>query len=130
MESKTCDVSVVIPVYNSGPFLRRCLDSVLEQTLKSIEVICVDDGSVDDSLEILREYARMDSRIHIIELAENHGLSFARNEGMDLASGTRWSPLFRLSFSDLLSSERSPRHRRSPVSPTCSKQAQTVLQPC
>ena len=88
MESKTCDVSVVIPVYNSGPFLRRCLDSVLEQTLKSIEVICVDDGSVDDSLEILREYARMDSRIHIIELAENHGLSFARNEGMDLASGT------------------------------------------
>ncbi len=88
MEREANEISVVIPVYNSGSFLRRCLDSVVGQTLKDIEIICVDDGSVDDSLEILREYARMDSRILLVELGENRGLAFARNKGMDLASGT------------------------------------------
>ena len=83
MEREANEISVVIPVYNSGSFLRRCLDSVVGQTLKDIEIICV-----DDSLEILREYARMDSRILLVELGENRGLAFARNKGMDLASGT------------------------------------------
>ena len=60
-------VSVIIPVYNVEPYLKQCMDSVVGQTLKDIEIICVDDGSTDNSLDILREYAAEDSRIQIIE---------------------------------------------------------------
>ena len=56
-------VSVIIPVYNVEPYLKQCMDSVVGQTLKDIEIICVDDGSTDNSLDILREYAAEDSRI-------------------------------------------------------------------
>ena len=59
-------VSVIIPVYNVEKYLRQCLDSVVNQTLKDIEIICVNDGSTDNSLEILEEYASKDSRIKII----------------------------------------------------------------
>lgn len=59
-------VSVIIPVYNSEKYLRECLDSVVNQTLKEIEIICVDDGSADKSLDILEEFAKTDSRIRII----------------------------------------------------------------
>lgn len=60
-------VSVIIPVYNVEPYLKQCMDSVVGQTLKDIEIICVDDGSTDGSLDILKEYATEDSRIQIIE---------------------------------------------------------------
>ena len=58
-------VSVIIPVYNTEKYLRECLDSIVNQTLKEIEIICVDDGSTDSSLEILKEYAKKDNRINL-----------------------------------------------------------------
>ena len=64
-------VSVIIPVYNTEKYLRKCLDSVCNQTLKDIEIICVNDCSPDNSLNILREYAENDDRIKIIDFAEN-----------------------------------------------------------
>ena len=79
-------VSVVIPVYNVEKYLGECLDSVLRQTFKDLEIICVDDGSTDSSPKILADYAAKDSRIKIIT-QPNGGLSAARNAGMDAASG-------------------------------------------
>lgn len=79
-------VSVIIPVYNVEKYLGECLDSVLRQTLKDIEIICVDDGSTDGSPKMLAEYAAKDSRIRIIT-QPNGGLSAARNAGMDAANG-------------------------------------------
>lgn len=80
-------VSVIIPVYNAGPYLRRCLDSVCGQTLRSIEIICIDDASTDGSAAILREYAEKDGRVRVLELPRNHGPSAARNAGLELAIG-------------------------------------------
>ncbi len=79
-------VSVIIPVYNVEKYLGECLDSVLWQTLKDIEIICVNDGSTDGSAKMLAEYAAKDPRIRIITQA-NAGLSAARNVGMDAATG-------------------------------------------
>ncbi len=79
-------VSVIIPVYNVESYLGECLDSVLRQTLRDIEIICVDDGSTDGSPKILSEYAARDSRIKIIT-QPNAGLGAARNSGMDVATG-------------------------------------------
>ena len=79
-------VSVIIPVYNVEKYLRECLDSIVNQTLREIEIICVDDGSTDGSPEILREYGEKDCRITIIS-QENRGISSARNHGADIASG-------------------------------------------
>ena len=59
-------VSIVIPVYNVAPYIRQCLESVLNQTLHDIEIICVDDGSTDQCPEILDEYARKDNRVKVI----------------------------------------------------------------
>lgn len=79
-------VSVIIPVYNAEKYLRPCLDSVCAQTLKDLEIICVDDGSSDQSLNILREYEAKDSRIKII-VQENGGAGAARNNGLRAANG-------------------------------------------
>lgn len=79
-------VSVVIPVYNAGPYLEKCLDSVLGQACGSLEVICVDDGSTDDSAEILARYKERDSRIVVLS-QENCGQSVARNKGLAVARG-------------------------------------------
>ncbi len=79
-------VSVIIPVYNVEKYLRECLDSVVNQTLKDIEIICVDDGSTDDSGAILDEYAAKDSRIKVIH-KENGGYGKAMNVGIDSATG-------------------------------------------
>lgn len=79
-------VSVIVPVYNVEKYLRTCMDFIVAQTLKEIEIICVNDGSTDGSLAILEEYALDDSRIKIVT-QENKGLSGARNTGMDLAKG-------------------------------------------
>ncbi len=79
-------ISVIIPVYNASKYLRQCINSVLGQTLKNIEVICIDDGSIDNSLEILKEYQIKDNRI-IVCTQENSGAAVARNKGLDIAKG-------------------------------------------
>ena len=79
-------VSVIIPVYNAADYLRECLDSVVNQTLKEIEIICVDDGSTDSSLDILKEYVRCDKRITVITQKNLHA-GVARNAGLAVARG-------------------------------------------
>ena len=79
-------VSVIIPVYNVAPYLPRCLDSLLRQTLREIEILCVDDGSTDGSADILDAYARKDSRILVLHQA-NAGAGAARNRGLEQARG-------------------------------------------
>lgn len=80
-------VSVIVPVYNASPFLSRCIDSILGSTYSNLEVICVNDGSKDNSLEILRAYQELDDRIVVLD-QPNGGVSAARNKGMDNASGS------------------------------------------
>lgn len=80
-------VSVIIPVYNVEPYLPRCLDSVINQTLEDIEIICINDCSTDNSLAILQDYASKDKRIKIIDLGVNNGVGNARNKGLDTAKG-------------------------------------------
>lgn len=79
-------ISVIIPVYNVEKYLKQCLDSVLCQTYKNLEILLVDDGSTDNSGSICDDIAKMDSRIKVIH-KENGGLSSARNAGLDLAIG-------------------------------------------
>ena len=79
-------VSVIIPIYNVKEYLARCLDSVVNQTLKDIEIICINDGSKDGSEKIVRSYADKDSRIILIN-QENKGVSAARNAGINRATG-------------------------------------------
>ncbi len=79
-------ISIVIPVYNIEKYLKECLDSILNQTFKDFEVICVDDGSKDNSLNILNEYAKKDLRFKIIS-QENAGAGVARNNGLSKAQG-------------------------------------------
>jgi len=79
-------VSVIIPVYNTEKYLKQCLVSVINQTFKDIEIICIDDGSTDNSLDILREYQKNDNRIKI--LTQDHKYAgVARNYGMSIAKG-------------------------------------------
>ena len=80
-------VSAIIPIYNVEQYLSKCLDSVINQTLRDIEIICINDCSSDNSLEILKEYANKDNRIKIIDFKENKGVSVARNEGIKVARG-------------------------------------------
>lgn len=79
-------VSVIIPIYKTQSYLRRCVDSVLTQTHKNLEIILVDDGSPDRCAEICDEYAKKDGRIRVIH-KENEGVSRARNRGIETASG-------------------------------------------
>ena len=79
-------VSIIVPVYNVEEYLRQCLDSLINQTLNEIEIICVNDGSTDNSLKILEEYQQENSRIKIIN-KKNEGLGAARNSGMEHAKG-------------------------------------------
>ena len=79
-------VSIILPIYNVSQYLRECLDSVVGQTLKDIEIICVNDGSTDDSLDIIREYAAGDERIVVIT-GPNGGYGKAMNKGLDRATG-------------------------------------------
>lgn len=87
VKERPIKVSVIIPVYNTAPYLERCLDSAINQTLKDIEIICVNDGSTDNSLEILQKYAQKDKRIKVVNFKENKGVSAARNKGINLAKG-------------------------------------------
>ena len=79
-------ISVIIPVYNTERYLRRCLDSIANQTYRDWEALCVNDGSTDGSRAILQEYADRDGRFTIID-KPNGGVSDARNVGMDAARG-------------------------------------------
>lgn len=79
-------ISIVIPVYNVEKYLRQCLDSVISQTFTDFECICVNDGSMDNSLLILQEYSYKDNRFKIISL-QNKGVSYARNIGMKYSIG-------------------------------------------
>lgn len=79
-------ISVIIPVYNTGDYLKECIDSVLNQALTDIEVICINDGSTDNSLEILKNYQKTDSRIKVID-QNNIGLGATRNVGLDISQG-------------------------------------------
>ena len=83
---KQIKVSVIVPVYNVEEYVGECLDSLCSQTLKDIEIICVNDGSTDSSLKILREYEKKDSRVKVIDKA-NGGQSSAKNAGIEIARG-------------------------------------------
>lgn len=80
-------VSVILPVYNVSLYLEQALDSVINQTLSDIEIICIDDDSTDGSYDILSEYAHRDSRIIVLKQDKNQGPGVARNRGLEYASG-------------------------------------------
>ena len=79
-------LSIIIPVYNLELYIRRCLNSVIEQTYKELEIIVVNDGSKDGSLKILEEYASKDSRVKVID-KENGGVTSCRRVGLEQAQG-------------------------------------------
>lgn len=79
-------ISVIVPVYNVAKYLERCLESILSQSFKDFEIICVNDGSTDNSLEILQQYAKKDKRIKIIN-QKNSGAGYSRNIGINAALG-------------------------------------------
>ena len=85
-ESMTDLVSVIVPIYKVEKYLGKCVDSIINQTYKNLEIILVDDGSPDNSGKICDEYAKKDNRIKVIH-KENGGLSSARNAGLDVATG-------------------------------------------
>lgn len=80
-------VSVLVAVYNAEKYLRACLDSLLNQSLKDIEIVCVDDASTDNSLSLLNEYAAKDSRLKVATLAKNSGISHTRNVALGMSTG-------------------------------------------
>lgn len=84
--SEEIKVSIIIPVYNTEKYLRQCLDSVVNQALKEIEIICVDDGSTDSCRELLEEYAEKDDRFRII-FKKNGGQTSARKAGLEISRG-------------------------------------------
>ena len=86
MNNTDIKVSVIMPIYNAYDYLRPAIDSVLDQSLKELELICVDDGSTDSSFELIKEYQRMDPRVRIVT-ETNAGPALARNNGMKRARG-------------------------------------------
>jgi glycosyltransferase involved in cell wall biosynthesis len=80
-------VSITLAAYNIEEFIRESLDCIINQTLKDIEIICIDDGSIDNTLSILNEYAERDNRIMVVAKPKNEGLAVARNESLALAKG-------------------------------------------
>ena len=81
-------ISIIVPVFNVEQYLSKCLDSLINQTLHEIEIICVDDCSTDGSLKILQNYAKRDSRVCVFHLKQNFGTSYARKVGVSSARGS------------------------------------------
>lgn len=79
-------ISLIIPVYNVQDYIGECLDSIINQTIKDIEIICINDGSTDNSASIIQDYSRKDARIVVLN-QQNSGISVARNNGLDAAKG-------------------------------------------
>lgn len=79
-------ISIIVPVYNVENYLSKCLDSLINQTFQDIEIICINDGSTDNSLNILQEYASKDKRIKVFN-QENSGVAKTRNKGLEVANG-------------------------------------------
>ena len=79
-------ISVIVPVYNVEQYLRICLDSILAQTFQDFEIICINDGSTDNSLKILEEYKQLDDRLVILTQTQS-GAAIARNNGIKQAKG-------------------------------------------
>lgn len=96
-------VSVIMPVYNAGVFLRPAIESVLDQSCKNFELLAVDDGSKDNSLDILREFQQRDKRVKVFSYKRNHGLSFAANLAIKKAKGQF---LARFDADDIMPEER------------------------
>lgn len=80
-------LTVIVPIYNVEPYITQCIESILSQTLKDIEIICIDDCGNDNSIEIVKNYTKKDNRIKIIKNDENMGLGYSRNIGILNASG-------------------------------------------
>ena len=86
-ENQACKVSVIIPVYNDEKYIRQCVDSIIGQTYRDLEIILVDDASSDTSLAICEAYAADDDRIKVIHHKQNSGLSKSRETGFKQATG-------------------------------------------
>lgn len=86
MNSSDIKVSVVIPVYNAEKYIRECLESIISQSLQDLEIICVNDGSIDGSMDILKEFSEKYQKIKVFD-QKNTGASFSRNKGLRAASG-------------------------------------------
>jgi glycosyltransferase involved in cell wall biosynthesis len=82
------EISVIVPVYNTAEFLEQCLDTIINQTFKNIEIMCVDDGSTDSSLKILQKYAERDARVFVIHRDKASGsAALPRNIGIEHVKG-------------------------------------------
>ncbi|MWW92883.1 glycosyltransferase family 2 protein, partial [Francisella tularensis] len=79
-------ISIIIPIYNTQQYLSRCLESVINQTYKNLEIILINDGSTDNSLSICQKYKSKDSRIVLLN-QQNSGQALARNNALDIAKG-------------------------------------------
>ena len=93
-------VSIIIPVFNAEKYLEKCLDSLVNQTLEDIEIICIDDGSTDNSLEILKTYEQKDKRIKVLQqtnkkqgAARNYGIREAIGEYIGFVDSDDWAEL-------------------------------------
>ena len=86
MKKTNSKVTIIVPVYNVEKYLRKCLDSLINQTYKNLEIIVIDDGSMDSSGKICDEFAEKDDRVIVIH-QKNAGVSIARNVGLDRMSG-------------------------------------------
>ena len=79
-------ISVLVPIYNAEKYIEKCLDSIVNQTYENIEIVLIEDGSTDNSLEIIKEYSKQDKRIKIISI-KNNGVADARNKALENATG-------------------------------------------
>ena len=79
-------ISIIVPIYNSENYIKKCLDSILAQTYSNLEVILIDDGSTDNSYNICKDYQKKDNRIVLLQ-QKNAGVSRARNHGLEVAKG-------------------------------------------
>lgn len=86
MNKNNVKISIIIPIYNTEQYIQQCLNSIVNQTLQDIEIICVNDGSTDNSLKIIEQYAKKDTRIKVVT-QKNKGQSAARNAGLNIANG-------------------------------------------